>query len=413
MKKKEKIVIINHYGITPDKPGATKHYDLSRFFADKGEYNVEFWLCGLNHVTGKYDKGLEGLHFQTSYDDNGIKIVKIKSTIERGSALLRQINIMVFDFITGLKLLFSRDVKCVILSMPPITFFATNACKFRKIKMVADVEDLWPLFMVDMGLKNKLATKYMEHFANKTYNAADAIEAVSIGMLDFVKNKIKNKKKMMWLAPLGINLELFEHETDRKYIEKYQWKDDFKIIYAGAHGRANDLENVIRTVGEFNKIDRKSNNKISFVFIGDGDNKKKIETIKRELNLPNVYLEDAVPGTLIPGILKNADVCLTNLCKIESFKLVRPNKIFQYMGAARPIICGIWGEARDVVNEANSGVYIDFTNHKQAAQQIALFVERNDLDTLGKNGYEYIAKNGNRKIIFEEFYENVKKVIEQ
>ena len=61
--------------------------------------------------------------------------------------------------------------------------------------MIADVEDLWPLFMVDMGMKNKFATIYMEHFANHTYNAAAAVEAVSNGMLNFVKNKLKDKSK--------------------------------------------------------------------------------------------------------------------------------------------------------------------------------------------------------------------------
>lgn len=31
----ERIVIINHYGITPDMPGATKHYDLAVHFSKK------------------------------------------------------------------------------------------------------------------------------------------------------------------------------------------------------------------------------------------------------------------------------------------------------------------------------------------------------------------------------------------
>lgn len=409
---KGKIIIINHYGITPDMPGATKHYDLAKFFAEKGEYSIEFWMCGYNHVTGKYVDGLKGLRLQHKYRENGIDIVKIKSVPDWGGLIMRQLNIMVFDFIAGIKVLFSRNVKCVVLSMPPITFFTTDALKIRRIKMVADVEDLWPLFMQDMGMKNKLATLYMEHFANHTYNSATAIEAVSEGMLSYVKKKIKNKSKKSWLSPLGVNLVLVEGTANKEKIDCYQWKNDFVIVYAGAHGKANDLESVLHTISAFEKKYQVVNGmKISFVFIGNGDNKEKLKKLARKLGLRSVYFEEAVPGNVIPQILMNADVCLTNLKKIESFKLVRPNKIFQYMAARKPIICGIWGEAQTIVEGCSAGKYIDFTNYSTAAESIYQFITQDNLSEYGENGYNYVSEFGDREKIFEDFYNNVKDVI--
>ena len=408
---KGKIVIINHYGITPDMPGATKHYDLAKFFADKKEYEIEFWMCGYNHVTGDYVDGLKGLRLQHKYKENGIKIVKIKSVPDWGGLVMRQLNIMVFDFIAAIKILFSSRVKCVILSVPPITFFTTDAVKLRQIKMVADVEDLWPLFMEDMGMKNRIASSYMEHFANHTYNTATAIEAVSEGMLSYVKNKTKDKQKMSWLAPLGVNMELVSGKADESVLSKYRWKDDFIVIYAGAHGRANDIESILQSVKRYEqKYGCVGEKKVSFVFMGNGDNKASLIKMSEMLNLNSVYFEDAVPGDLIPQILMNADVCMTNLKKIESFKLVRPNKIFQYMAARKPILCGIWGEAEDIVNEAGAGVYIDFTK-SDAADRLHEFLTRSDLKEMGEKGYNYILENGNRKIIFEDFYNHIKEII--
>lgn len=408
---KGKIIIINHYGITPDMPGATKHYDLAKHFAQKDEFDIEFWMCGYNHVTGKYVDELKGLRLQHIYEQDGIKIVKIKSVPDWGGLIMRQLNIMVFDFITGLKILFSKNIKSVVLSMPPITFFATLALRLRKIKMIADVEDLWPLFMEDMGMKNKVAIKYMEFFANVSYNSATAIEAVSKGMLDFVKGKVKNQQKNMWLAPLGVNLKLVQEETDKRYIQKYEWKDDFTVIYAGAHGRANDLESVLLTINKFNnEFTQINGKKISFVFIGNGDNKDKLIELKNEYKLDNVYFEDAVPGSEIPKILKNADVCLTNLKKVESFKLVRPNKIFQYMAAKRPILCGIWGEAADIVKEAKAGIYLDFTS-ADAVNILYEFLSSENLNEYGENGYRYISEFGDRDKIFEEFYTHIKEIV--
>ena len=410
--KKGKIIIINHYGITPDMPGATKHYDLARYFSEKGEYEIEFWMCGYNHVTGKYADGLNGINLQYKYQDNGIKIVKIKSAPYWGSNFMRQLNILLFDFLVGIKLFFSRGIKCIILSMPPITFFATDAAYIRNMKMVADVEDLWPLFIEDMGMKNKIVSTYMEHFANHSYNLSTAFEAVSKGMLDYVQGKIKDKNKKSWLAPLGVNLNLVGGKIDKNVINHYKWKDDFIVMYAGAHGRANDLESVLQTISLFEKEYHTINGKkVSFVFIGNGDNKELLVKLSNTLKLKNVYFEDAVPSSEIPKILMNANVCLTNLRKIESFKLVRPNKIFQYMAAKKPILCGIWGEASDVVREAGAGIYVDFTS-SGAADKLYEFMSRSELEQIGNRGFEYVSKYGNRDIIFEEFYGHIKEILE-
>ena len=411
---KDKIVIINHYGITPDMPGATKHYDLACYFEKKEEYDIEFWMCGYNHVIGDYESGLKGFHLQHKYYDNGVKIVKIKSVPDWRGLIMRQLNIMVFDFITGIKILFSRKIKCVVLSMPPITFFATDAAKLRRIKLIADVEDLWPLFLEEMGMNNKFAKSYMEHFANHSYNSAAAIEAVSEGMLSFVKGKLKDKSKKSWLSPLGVNLLHQETELQNDCIKNYQWKDDFTILYAGAHGKANDLESVLNTIAVFEKKYHDiGGRRISFVFIGNGDNKDKLKALAEELAIRSVYFEDAVPGSMIPQILKSADVCLTNLKKIDSFKLVRPNKIFQYMSAKKPIICGIWGEAQKIVEENGAGKYIDFTDCEDAANSIYSFISQDNLSEYGNNGYKYVLEHGDREKIFEDFYTNVKDTIKQ
>lgn len=409
----KKIIIINHYGITPDMPGATRHYDLAQYFMKKNLYLVEFWMCGYNHHIGKHIKQLKR-KIEYSYNDNGVKIVKIKSIPYRNNLIMRQLNIMCFDFITAIKLLLKKDIGIVVLSTPPITFFSAWVCKKRKIKLLVDVEDLWPLFLNDMGMKNILANFYMEKVANYLYNSSSAIEAVSEGMLDFVKKKCKNKDKIMWLSPLGVNTNLYEDETKNDYIAKYIWKDDIKIMYIGAHGKANDIESVLKTIKIFNKkYLGKFEKQVSFIFIGNGENKNKLINLKKNFRLENVFFEDAIASSDVPHVLKNADICLTNLLKIESFKLVRPNKIFQYMAAGKPIICGIWGEAKRIIEESSSGIYVDFTNYRVAAKEIYTFITKYDLKDMGVKGYNYISTHGEREVIFEEFFDNLEKIMKQ
>lgn len=402
----KKIVIINHYGITPDKPGATRHYDMAVNFASKKEYKVEFWMCGYNHHSGKNDAELKGCRLQYKYIMDDVKLVKIKSSRYRNSSVMRQLNIMVFDFITCMKILFSRNIEYIILSVPPISILNVWATKIRRIKLITDVEDLWPLFLKDMGLNKKIVIKYMNACADYTYNHSNAIEAVSNGMINYVNSRLKNNDIKMWLSPLGVDLSLYSDKEVKKIdVSNKQWKNDIKIMYIGAHGRANGLKQVIDVASLVqNEVDN-----ISFIIIGDGDQKKNLIEYANEKQVHNVYFEDSIPSSLVPSYLNLADICLTNLLKIESFKLVRPNKLFQYMAAKKPIICGIWGESEDIIEESKSGIYIDMENINFASKEIINFVN-SDYKKMGEYGYEYIKQNGDRRKIFKEFYDSLKEI---
>ncbi|MET3655502.1 glycosyltransferase family 4 protein [Sporosarcina psychrophila] len=410
-----KIVIINHYGTTPDLPGPTRNYEMARYFSEVCSEGAEFWICGFSHYTGKNDKHLKGFKFQTKEKESKLTTVKIRSTSYGKSSFLRQFNIMVFDFITAIKILFSRNIDCIIITVPPVSIFSALAVKIKKIKLITDVEDLWPLFLIDMGLTNKLAINYMNFCSNFLYNNSDGIAAVSNGMLNHVEKEINNKDKNLWLSPLGVNIkEYINGEADVNLLSGKPWGKDFIIMYVGSHGKANDLFSVLKTIELFNKKKSvtKDGKKISFIFIGDGTEKASLILYCKQSNLNNVYFEESIPSKLVPIYLNLADVCLTNLQKIESFKLVRPNKLFQYMALGKPIITGIWGEFKSIIEEVNSGIYVDFTNYKEASSEIIKFIENEaNMYKCGENGTDYIEKHGNREIIFKEFHEKIESVL--
>ncbi len=408
-----KIILINHYGVTPDKPGPSKNYEMSKYFAENYDVDSEFWICGYSHYVGKMDSKLKGLKIQHIEKNGKHSVVKIKSTPYRKSSILRQLNITIFDIITAFKILFTKGIDCVIITVPPISIFNILATKMKRIKLITDVEDLWPLFLTDMGMDNKIAINYMNFSANYLYNKSDGIAAVSEGMLEYVRNIVKVEKKM-WISPLGVNTKDYFNKTKKSdLISDKEWKDDFKIIYLGVHGRANDLISVLNTIKYYN--DRYGNyidnRKISFVFIGDGDQKTNLIAHARSLKLNNVYFEPPVPGNMVAEYLVHADVCLTNLMKIESFKLVRPNKLFQYMALGKPIISGIWGEFQSIIEEFEAGIYVDFTQPESTSQLIfELISDKKTLENMSINGKKYIRDFGNRSEIFEHFYNHINQI---
>jgi glycosyltransferase involved in cell wall biosynthesis len=60
----------------------------------------------------------------------------------------------------------------------------------------------------------------------------------------------------------------------------------------------------------------------------------------------------------MPAALAAADACLAILKPIEMYKTTYPNKVFDYMAAGRPVILAIDGVIREVVEEAQAGLFV-------------------------------------------------------
>ena len=81
--------------------------------------------------------------------------------------------------------------------------------------------------------------------------------------------------------------------------------------------------------------------------------------------------------------------------KNDTFKTVYPNKVFDYMCCAKPIIVGIDGVARELVSDANAGI---FTEPEDAGEFVAAVLKlKNDPVLAHEMG------NSGRKFVLEHF----------
>ena len=88
--------------------------------------------------------------------------------------------------------------------------------------------------------------------------------------------------------------------------------------------------------------------------------------------LSNVRFVDQQPREKIPAYIAASDACLVLLKKTELFKTVLPTKMLEFMSCGRPVILGVDGHARRVLQRASGGI----------------FVEPEDPNCFGGSGYE-------------------------
>src|SRR6202142_2871611 len=107
-----------------------------------------------------------------------------------------------------------------------------------------------------------------------------------------------------------------------------------------------------------------------FLLIGEGAEKERIVKLAAGRGLNNIQFFAQQPRERIPLYVSAADVCLVMLRKSDLFKTVIPTKLLEYMACERPVIVAVDGHARQIVEEAGAGVFVEPEDGHALAQAI-------------------------------------------
>jgi glycosyltransferase involved in cell wall biosynthesis len=131
-------------------------------------------------------------------------------------------------------------------------------------------------------------------------------------------------------------------------------------------------------------------------------------------DLRNVCLVDQTPRERIPAFICACDVCLVLLRKSELFKTVIPTKMLEFMSCARPVILGVEGQARQILEQARAGVPIEPENATALVNAIvALSNDAPSRQILGVNARKYILEHYSREETAKEYLAVLDEILRQ
>ena len=393
------IWMINHYAITPDLPGGTRHFDFAGELVKKG-YKVKIFACDVILGKSKEHAKLEEKKLYSIENINGVEFIWIRAATYERNNWRRSWNMLTFAincYKVGSKF---KDKPEVIIGSSPHPFTAFAAVKLAqklKVKFFFEIRDLWPQVIVDMGKLNQYhpITQAMRLLEKYLYRAADKIIVLAEGSKNYLIGKRGIKEPKILCLPNGVHLNNFYYKEDRDVLRKLYDFTKFTLIYTGAHGPANALDTILRTADKL-----KENKKIEIVLVGDGILKEKLLKQSKEMKLNNVRFLEPVPKDEIPGILTAADAAIITLKKVKVFSYgVSPNKLFDYMAARKPIICAVEGEMAEKINKIGCGISTIAEDEKSMAEAIISLINlpQDELKKMGDNGYKEIKKNYSRE----------------
>ncbi len=342
-------------------------------------------------------------------EEGGIKIFRsFVYASDRGRFLTRICYYLSFTFSSLLVALRKIKKTDYVICISPPLFNGISGVLLKKLKgwkLITDIGDLWPESVIQLGyLSNKYAIKFALGLEKWIYKNSDSINFVTRKTLTFIKRNFPNLKSLNYV-PNFVNIDKVQKsKKDYALIKKLNLENKMIFGYAGNIGSAQG----IKIITDAAKL-LISKTEITFLLIGDGVDKEIIENEIDKSKLHNVILLPPVTRDEIIRYISLFDVMVIPLVNNSLFRMTIPSKLYEAMSAQIPVLISVDGEAREIVEKNNCGLFVEPENGDMLAQKVLELINDNNLIlTLGRNGLLAAQNEFARNEVIKKFYKILK-----
>jgi glycosyltransferase involved in cell wall biosynthesis len=246
-----------------------------------------------------------------------------------------------------------------------------------------------------MGNENSVLNRTLSRIAQFLYRKADRIVVVSPAFEERLALHRNVPREKIVVVENGVETDLFSSQNTESQLRKQLGAEEkFVVCYVGTMGMAHGLETLVEAAARLRAV----RPEVLFLLVGEGSDKRRIRLLAEARGLTNVRFIDQQPRERIPDYIGASDACLVLLKKAELFKTVIPTKMLEFMACERPVILGVEGQARKIVEAADAGVYVEPGNADQLVSAIlALAEDAGTRERMGRNGRRHILSHFSRE----------------
>jgi len=400
------IILFNHYAGSPEHGMEYRPYFFAKHWALEG-HDVTIISSSFSHLRSNQPL-MRGISLYNEEIIDNIRYIWLKGNSYNGNSLSRFLNILLF---TLLGMFINKKIKkCDLIitsSTYPLDIFPAKKLKrkFPRAKLVFEPHDLWPMVLYEIGSMKKShpLVRIMQYAEDLSCKVADVIISMHPQNIDHLETRGCCRTKFHHI-PNGVDVETWESMCARvpdyinDKIASLKNKGIKIVMYAGSISEANNVGQLI----EVAKVMKSAN--VAFILIGDGPERTKIESIANRECL-DVFCMGRVQKNTIPAILNLADICYVSFKHSPLYRFgMSANKLWDYMMASKPIVMSI-NSSNDPVADANCGITVSSGCVIDIAAAFGDLLEKSneELNILGCNGWNYVKKNNDYKMLSKKF----------
>ena len=374
---------------------ATRSYEHCKEWVQRG-IDVTIITCFPNFPQGKIYKGYKNKLYQSEFID-GIHVIRVWTYITANEGFIKRtlvyISFSVSGFIAGL---FQKTDIIIATSPQFFTALSGRTLSFWKRKpWIMEVRDLWPESIKTVGAMNEnILIRYFEWQEKRCYHSAKKIVVVT----DSFKRRLVERgidSSKIEVVKNGVNRSLFVPVVkDLQLLNELGLQNKKIIGYIGTHGMAHKLDFILQCA---KGMEGRSN--YHFLFLGSGAEKRNLLDLKEKLDLKNVTMLDPVSKLEVKRYISILDIALINLRKSELFTTVIPSKIFENAGMEIPILMGVNGEAREIIESYHAGVCFEPESETEFCEKLDLLLTDENLYNECKEGCKKLSLDFDRNLL--------------
>ncbi len=401
-----RILLIHQYFLEDNDGGGSRWNEMSRFWQSEGHQVTV--LAGMVHYMGHRPAKYRGKYFLCETNQDGVQVIRCHVSESYNKSFFGRLWAyfsFTFSSIWGGIWYAKGHYDVIVVTSPPlfvgITAYVLSVLK--RTPFVFEIRDLWPESAIDTGvLTSGLLIKFAYWFEKFIYRKAKLINVLTPAFREkLLTKKAVRASKIIFIpnaADFSLSDELLSSFDVAQFRKEHDLTGKFVVTYVGAHGVANHLVQMLDTA----ELLKDTN--VLFLLIGDGMMKKELIEEAQRRQLPNVRFINSVPKKEVFNYIFASDAGASVLKKVDTFKTVYSNKTFDYMACKKPILMAIDGVSRQLVEEAQAGVYVEPENPADFAQKIRMYLANPDLvNQHGLNGYRYAKANFDRAVLASKY----------
>ena len=326
--------------------------ELAARFLERG-HEVHVLTAMPNYPRGRIEPGCGGLLRREERD--GVRVVRTAIYPTKSVAKVPRLT-SYFSFVASSLVLgaFTLPRADYLLTESPPLFLGVSGFLLSRLhgaRWIFNVSDLWPEGAVEMGIVSEgpalRAARALEAFC---YRRAWLVSGQSRGILENVESRFPEVRTHH--LSNGVDTSLFHPAVApaRRRLG-LAGEGECVAVYAGLHGIAQGLDQVLEAAARLADLDR-----LRIVLVGDGPEKEELTARARGLGLANVRFLDPLPRAAMPELLASADVAIA--CLRQTLLGAVPSKIYEAMGAGRPLVLVAEGEPAAIVRRTGAGLSV-------------------------------------------------------
>ncbi|MBN1755627.1 glycosyltransferase family 4 protein [bacterium] len=393
MSSNKKILIVSQYYPPDITAAAFRISETAELLAESG-YDVTI-LTAMPHRIQASD---QLLHQPPGVTVLRVPLFKLKMN-NKYSYIMHYLSFMISSALRGF-LLTGRGYNWVMASSPPLFVGASGwiLALFKKTRFLLEVRDLWPDSAVAAGqlppdglLYN--GGKWLERFL---YRKADRITCVSEEMLREIAQS-GGKSSQITVIYNGLREKDISSIPD----EIPPKKDEFCITYVGNLGYLQGLTVLVEAAARLPEV--------NFHLVGAGVELPKMKRMVQQYCLRNVRFTPPCSKAQALMYMREADALYLPLKNNRVLSKTIPSKLFDYLGANKPIIYGLEGEGKGILGKLPGNLYFEPENLESLTDAIKLLQnEYPELSMKARGNRDFLRKHYTR----EEMVTRLRKLLE-